>query len=235
MQILGGAVDPGITDTYDLGEPNLRWRKIYAKEFYGGTYYGAVEGDIDGTAARAKRLYYSNAFNTAPNESDNLKYVIATDLNQTNTIVARDNSGNFSANVMTGTATQARYADLAERYEADKVYEPGTVVVFGGSKEVTVTTELGDYRVAGVVSTNPAYLMNVSNETESFLPIALRGKVPVKVVGRVQKGDILITSGVEGCAVSAEDGRQVPAASIIAKALEEKITNDLGVVMAVIV
>jgi hypothetical protein len=136
---------------------------------------------------------------------------------------------------MTGTATQARYADLAERYESDSKYEPGTVVVFGGTKEVTVTSELADYRVAGVVSTNPAYEMNVSPETKDFLPVALRGKVPVKVIGRVKKGDILVTSGVSGYAVSADDAHQVAAAAIVAKAIEEKNTDDLGVVMAVIV
>jgi hypothetical protein len=235
MQVLGGAVDPGLDNTYDLGEPSLRWRRIYGVDFYGGTFHGAVDGDINGIAAKAKKLYFANAFNTAPNESDPLKYVSATDLNETNTIVARDYNGNFAANIIDATATRARYADLAEKYEADSNYEPGTVVVFGGEKEITVTTELGDYRVAGVVSTNPAYIMNVSSETEEFLPIALRGKVPVKVVGRVKKGDVLVTSGVPGHAVSVDDAHQVSAAAIVAKALEDKFTDEAGIVMAVIV
>ena len=229
------AFDPGLDNTYDLGEPTLRWRRIYGVDFYGGTFHGAVDGDSTGTAARAKKLYYANAFNTPPDESNNLKYVSATEDNQTNTIVARDYNGNFAANIMTGTATQARYADLAERYEADAEYEPGTVVVFGGEKEITVTTELADYRVAGVVSTNPAYEMNVSPETEEFLPVALRGKVPVKVVGKVNKGDILVTSGVAGHAVSVDDAGKTPAAAIVAKAIEEKVTDEPGLVMAVIV
>jgi len=229
------AFDPGLDNTYDLGEETLRWRRIYGVDFYGGTFHGAFDGDMSGTALRAKKLYYANAFGTAGNEEDPLKYVSATESNTNNTIIARDNSGNFSANIMTGTATQARYADLAERYESDENYEPGTVVIFGGKKEITVTGELADYRVAGVISTNPAYEMNVSPETKDFLPVALRGKVPVKVIGRVKKGDILVTSGVSGYAVSADDAHQVAAAAIVAKAIEEKNTDDLGVVMAVIV
>ena len=102
-------------------------------------------------------------------------------------------------------------------------------------QQITVTTQLNDFRVAGVISTNPAYEMNVSPETESFLPVALRGKVPVKVVGMVKKGDVLVTSEVAGHAVAVADPSQVPAASIVAKAIEEKVTDGLGVVMAVVI
>ena len=224
MQILGGTVSPGLNDTYDLGAPLLRWRNgyfknLYADDIYGGTFHGTV----DGIANRADFLLYAGGYRSAA------------DANTPLTIMARDASGNFSAGVMTGTATQARYADLAERYESDRKYEPGTVVVFGGEKEITVTDNLADSRVAGVISTNPAYEMNVSPETEEFLPVALRGKVPVKVLGRVQKGDVLVTGGLEGYAVSVEDARQAPAAAIIGKALEDKVTDDPGVIMAVIV
>lgn len=229
------AFNPGLDITYDLGKPSLRWRNIYALNFIGGTFSGEFEGDIDGTALRAKKLYFARAFGTAPNENDPLKYVSATDLNESNTIVARDNSGNFSANIMTGTATQARYADLAERYESDNVYEPGTVVIFGGDKEITITEVNADHRVAGVISTNPAYEMNVSPETEGFLPVALRGKVPVKVIGKVVKGDVLITSSTLGHAVSAGDGSGIPSSAILAKSLENKDDINPGIVMAVIV
>lgn len=229
------AFNPGLDITYDLGKPALRWRNVYALDFWGGTFHGEVEGDIDGTALRAKKLYYSRSFGSAPNENDPLKYVSATDLNETNTIVARDNSGNFAANIMTGTATQARYADLAERYESDSMYEPGTVVIFGGSKEITITNLESDHRVAGVVSTNPAYEMNVSPETEDFLPVALRGKVPVKIIGKVSKGDVLVSSTEPGYAVSAGSGTGVNASAIVAKSLEDRDDIGPGVVMAVIV
>jgi len=224
MQILGGTVSPGLDITYDLGAPLLRWRRGYFKELFADDFFGGTfHGTLNGISNRADLLLYSG------------DYRFATDVGTPLTIMARDGSGNFTANIMTGTATQARYADLAERYESDDIYEPGTVVVFGGSKEITVTDNPGDHRVAGVISTNPAYEMNVSPETEEFLPVALRGKVPVKVVGRVNKGDVLITSGVLGYAVSAESGRQAPAASIVGKALENKVTDEPGVIMAVIV
>ena len=235
VQVLGGAVNPGLNLTYDLGElanptfGDLRWRNIYCGAIYADDFFGGeFHGDVDGIAAKADTLLYARASTTD-------KYRSATDENVTNSIVARDQNGNFAAGTIDAIATRAQYADLAERYESDKVYEPGTVVVFGGTKEITITEELGDHRVAGVVSTNPAYLMNVSNETESYLPIALRGKVPVKVIGRVKKGDILVTSPVAGHATSAEDGHQVSAAAMVAKSIEDKFTDESGVVMAVIV
>jgi len=229
MQVLGGAVDPGLNRTYDLGEDQLRWRNIYAQDIYADTFHGGTFiGSFSGISTKADTLFYARASTTD-------KYRSATDEGDANSIMARNSAGDFTANIMNGTAARAKYADLAEKYEADSNYEPGTVVVFGGEKEVTVTTELGDYRVAGVVSTNPAYLMNVSPETENYLPIALRGKVPVKVVGRVQKGDVLVTSGIVGHAVAVQDAHQVSAAAIVAKAMEEKITDEPGVVMAVIV
>lgn len=116
----------------------------------------------------------------------------ATSANTPSTIVARDPSGNFQANVITATATSARYADLAEKYTADAYYEPGTVVCFGGDKEVTLNKETGSTTVAGVITTNPAYVMNSDLDSEYVACIALQGRVPVKVLGSVRKGDLMI-------------------------------------------
>jgi hypothetical protein len=99
--------------------------------------------------------------------------------------------------VLNATATGARYADLAEIFEADVEYNPGTVVVFGGNKEITVTNLTHDTAVAGVISTNPAYLMN--NEAAG-LPVALTGRVPCLVKGPVSKGTVLVTSDQPGVA-----------------------------------
>jgi len=96
-----------------------------------------------------------------------------------------------------GVSTTARYADLAEIYISDENYPPGTVVVFGGSKEITTTIVAHDTRVAGVISTNPAYLMN--SEVQG-LPVALTGRVPCLVHGPVKKGDVLVTSTTSGTA-----------------------------------
>ena len=119
----------------------------------------------------------------------------ATSANTAGAIVARDASGNFTANIITATATTARYADLAEKYSADADYAPGTVLTFGGSAEVTVSTQYGDARVAGVVSTNPAHLMNTMLESQHTVALALTGRVPTKVTGTVRKGDMMISAG----------------------------------------
>ena len=93
-----------------------------------------------------------------------------------------------------GSKLTATYADLAEYYEADKPYEPGTVVEFGGDKEVTIAED-GTTRVAGVVSTNPAYVMNSQCQGEHIVAIALQGRVPCKIRGTVRKGDMLVSGG----------------------------------------
>ncbi len=146
-----------------------------------------------------------------------------------NTIPARDGSADIFANVFRGVATSAQYADVAEKYESDTPYDPATVVVFGGEKEITVTKARGDTRVAGVISEYPAYIMNSLSEGQA---VALRGKVPVKVVGSVQKGDLLITGELEGHAEVAS-GNFSPNA-VFAKSLENKETTEPGTVWAVI-
>jgi hypothetical protein len=133
-------------------------------------------------------------------------------------------------NRLFATATTALYADLAENYVGDTDYTPGTVVVFGGEKEITVTNEAGDERVAGVISTNPAYLMNSG---EPGLPVALRGKVPVKVIGPVTKGDSLVTSSVAGHAQSVGRDRSYSQA-VFAKALETDSDAGKKTIIAVI-
>jgi hypothetical protein len=105
-----------------------------------------------------------------------------------NTIAARDSSGNISAALFDGTATAARYADLAEKYLPDDDYDSGTVMSIGGEKEITAS-KLGD-RAIGVISANPAFMMN--KELEGGVYVALKGRVPVKVYGAVKKGDRLV-------------------------------------------
>ena len=122
------------------------------------------------------------------------------------------------------TATTAQYADLAELYTSDKEYTAGTIVVHGGSAEVTQSTTKMDHKVAGVVSTKPAYLMN-SEEKGLTVPVALRGKVPVSVIGPVAKGDLIVTSDTPGV------GEAHPGVTncvfVIGKALEDDDTENL--------
>ena len=148
-----------------------------------------------------------------------------------NTLAKRDGSGNLTANVFNGVATSARYADLAEKYESDANYQAGTVVVFGGEKEITVTNQANSPRVAGVISTDPAYMMNSEADGQY---VALRGRVPCKVIGPVKKGDVLITSSRPGFAETSSDPAFVGAACIVGKALGEWDSPSEGVVEIVV-
>ena len=143
--------------------------------------------------------------------------------------VVRDASSNFAANVITATATQAQYADLAEKYEADAVYGPGTVLVFGGEKEVTACDSQGSHAVVGVISTDPAYMMNSEAEGQY---VALTGRVPCKVVGPVAKGDLLVSSEEIG---HAEVNNDAKAGSILGKAIGENPEGNGPAVIEVLV
>ena len=134
-------------------------------------------------------------------------------------------------NTFYGVSVQAQYADLAEKYSADGEYPPGTVVVFGGSQEITVTDAFADVRVAGVISSNPAYLMNA---TASGLPVALRGRVPVQVMGAVSKGDLLVTALQPGFAQSVGQNNSYGAA-VFAKSLVTDGSNGSKIIEAVII
>ena len=135
------------------------------------------------------------------------------------------------ATLFRGTATESYYADLAENYLGDADYEPGTVLVFGGDAEVTVTNTKGDHRAAGVVTTNPAHLMNSELEGDNVTGIALQGRVPCKVIGSVQKGDMLVTSAIPGYAIVDNNPR---VGTVLGKALETKTDDDRGVVEIVV-
>jgi len=139
---------------------------------------------------------------------------------------------NPNTNILQVTASAALYADLAERYEADAIYEPGTVLVIGGSKEVTTTTKYADTRVAGIVSKNPAYMMNSEAGTDETHPyIALKGRVPCKVVGSILKGDLLVTSTRLG---HAEKANGFLSGAIIGKALEDNFEGSAVIEVLVV-
>ena len=139
---------------------------------------------------------------------------------------------NPGTGVVSATATSAFYADLAERYEADAVYEVGTVLVIGGTNEVTVTSIFADTRVAGIVSKNPAYMMNSDAGTDETHPyIALKGRVPCKVLGYIEKGDLIVTSSTPGYGCAA---KSVAAGAVIGKALGTQ-SEGFGVIEVLVV
>lgn len=159
----------------------------------GKIYASSIDGNSDG----ADTLKIANYNGT---ESAYKQAITGTNQNDgplANTIAARDGSGNLTAVEFKGTASAAYYADLAEKYVADQDYETGTVVVVGGAEEVTACS-VGSFAI-GVVSKNPAYMMNSGLVNGTY--IALKGRVPTKVVGAVNKGDRLIAAA-DGCATA---------------------------------
>ena len=129
-----------------------------------------------------------------------------------------------------GTSTSAKYADLAENYASDADYPPGTVLIFGGEKEVTVTATSHDARVAGVVSTNPAYLMN----SEAIgVSVALTGRVPCRVQGPVGKGTVLVASTTPGVAQAIDNQKFIPGC-VLGKALESINTDSIETIEVVV-
>ena len=169
-----------------------------------------------------------------------------TTINHTGNITGPANSGadngvNIGANtnryntiwatVFNGQATEALYADLAENYLGDADYEPGTVVVFGGDAEVTVCSAKGQTSVAGVITTNPAHLMNSALEGDNVVGLALQGRVPCKVIGTVKKGDMLVTSAVPGYAIV---NNSPGVGEVLGKAVGTKDDDGHGVVEVVV-
>jgi len=142
-------------------------------------------------------------------------------------------AGNINGAYFNGVAINALYADLAERFEADAYYEPGTVLTMGGDAEVTIATEELSEDVFGVVSTRAAYLMNSqagSNETHP--PVAVSGRVPVKVVGSIKKGQRLVSAG-RGLARAANKEEITPF-NVIGRALENKADDGEGTIYAIV-
>ena len=135
-----------------------------------------------------------------------------------------------------GTATTAQYADLAEMYHSDAQYEAGTVVKIGGEAEVTQTTSAFDPGVFGIVSSDPAYLMNSAAEG-TVVPVALAGRVPLKVIGPVKKGQRLLSSEEPGVARAPTDyelQEYMDWYRIVGRALEDKTTEGIGLVEVVV-
>jgi hypothetical protein len=160
--------------------------------------------------------------------ADQFAMILTDDTGTTAGNVTIASYANFQCLVMTGTSTAAQYSDLAERYETDQMYTAGTVVCFGGNAEITQSTELYDSKVAGVISTNPAHLMNAQAGTNETHPaVALTGRVPCKVMGTIRKGDLMVTSAMPGVAMSADE--RVPG-TIIGKAIQDYTDGGIGVI-----
>jgi hypothetical protein len=211
---IGANIEPGVDLVSNIGTGSKRYNNIYANNF-------------NGTATQANSLNVAGTYRVAS--------VSTPDNGDPNTIAVRTGAGDLCATIFRGTATAAQFADLAEKYLADQNYEVGTVVAVGGDKEVTAC-QLGD-RAFGAVSANPAYMMNDGLVGGTY--IALKGRVPVKVLGAIKKGDKLIAAG-NGCAGSASEylkGQQVTAKSFpdtFAIALETNTNPSVKLVECII-
>lgn len=204
LQLVGSDLKPGVDNASDIGSTALKFKTVYAYTF-------------NGTATQATSLALGSGYATASAASSVGTIVARTSTDEVisgTTITAGAVKGTY----FVGTATAANYADLAEKYLADAEYEVGTVVCIGGEKEVTAC-QVGT-RAIGAVSAKPAYLMNF--ELENGTAIALKGRVPVKVSGMVNKGQRLV-AGTDGTAQAAFGNT----ADVFAVALET--SDDAGV------
>jgi hypothetical protein len=161
----------------------------------------SAAGNITGSG-HVGTIYTNSIINTGANGTGNI------------------GSSSLYFNTVFAKATSAQYADLAEMYHGDESYMPGTVVEFGGPREITITTELSSTRIAGVVSTNPSYLMNSGLTALNAVPVALTGRVPCQVVGPVRKGDRLVSSMLPGVAQVLDEETYRPGC-MIGKSLED--------------
>ena len=247
MTLVGLDILPGATGTSNIGSSSYKYNIVYANSFsgtatqsdtlsVGGVYRSAATSNTANTIAardasgdltanqfigNASTATSATSATTATNANSLLvgaTYRAAATTASANTVAARDASGDIYAVVFRGQATSAQYADLAEKYLADADYEIGTVLVVGGDKEVTASN--WGQRAIGVVSGNPAYIMN--SDLDGGTLVALKGRVPVKVVGIIRKGDRLVASNNGSAVMGASHSSDVFAISL-------ETNNDTGV------
>jgi hypothetical protein len=192
-----------------------------------GTYVGLSSQRINQDASNV--IVTSSYVNVAINGSNIVSVKSDAFIPTTSNVTTLGSLTNWWSKSFTVAAT-AQYADLAENYTSDSDYAPGTVLVFGGEAEVTQSTASHDTRIAGVVSTNPAYLMNGA---ESGIPVALQGRVPCQVLGPVAKGDRLVASQHPGIAQRLNKELYEPGC-IIGKALQAIETTTISTIEVVV-
>lgn len=178
----------------------------------------AITGDILGATTDNLQEGTTNLYHT-PAKVQNVLTNMTTGLFPSVDNTYDIGSNSFQWRTIYGHTVEATYADLAERYESDAEYEPGTVVIFGGDKEITTTNVEADYKIAGVISTDPGLKMNSNAGEDNTHPyVALKGRVPCKIIGPVSKGDLIVTSTTPGYGKSvggADMGRSVFAKSLV--------------------
>jgi hypothetical protein len=246
LQVLGGVGVRGNLNVGSLAIPGALHTIVGNVDVSGaGTEYFNIAGNILAVQGSFGSINSTGLINTAGNilATGGVLNSLTVNGNVTVTSAYLMPSANAASSIGTSASrwnfvyavdgefltVNATYADLAEKYIADAAYAPGTVLMFGGDKEVTECVHDMCSRVAGVVSTNPAYLMNSGLEGEHTVKLALTGRVPTRVHGPIRKGDMIVSAG-DGHA-RAENLPQV--GTIIGKALED-FDGDSGVIEVVV-
>jgi len=236
LPLSGGTMtgDILVSGTVNFGSSGNRVSTVFAT-----TFNGALTGNADtatsatsASTASVATAVTASANNTA-NETVYVTFVDGTTGTQgieTDTGLTYNPSTNtLSTSIFSGTASAAEYADLAENFRPDTSYAPGTIVALGGVEEITAVNEELSSNVFGVVSTRPAYLMNSSQQGGA--PVAVAGRVPVRVIGMVNKGDRLVSAG-NGMARAAQEDESINAFNVIGRAIQTKTTMEEGTVEA---
>ena len=205
-------VNPSANVTYTLGNVTNRWSNVISQTSFTGNLFSA---NVDTTRANVADIYIGNSvFPTAGN-------------------VVNLGSNGMRFNTIYGVSLQAQYADLAERFASDSAYPAGTVVALGGVEEITAASDALSEDVFGVISTRAAYLMNSSAGSDAtHPPVAVNGRVPVRVVGKIKKGDRLVAAG-NGLAKSGSKSEITPW-NVIGRSLENKQDDGVGTVEAIV-
>ena len=189
-----------------------------ANALVAGTVYTAAQPNITSTGTLTS-LAVTGLVNAGSVQTP----ILTTGANTT----AGSITGNWT--LTTGSRLESTYADLAEYYKGEEAYEVGTVVCFGGSEEVHVSSEKCSRRVAGIVSTNPAYIMN---QGCSGIPVAvaLQGRVPCKVTGKCEKGDIMVHDGQGGATAWYHVATIMHPGVVLGKAIQDKSESELSII-----
>jgi hypothetical protein len=216
-------VNPTSDNVSVIGSGTTRYANVHSVSFTGTNFYGTFYGSV-----------------ISPGASTTAGTLTVNTLNNVTAIANGGNSGfgNIGTaarpfNTLFAKATSAQYADLAERFEADAPLLPGTVVELGGLKEITQAVQELSEEVFGVISTLPGFLLNgVAGTDETHPPVAVNGRVPVRVIGTCKKGDRLVSAG-SGLARAAHK-HELTAFNVIGRALHDKTTSNEDLVEAIV-
>jgi hypothetical protein len=207
---------PGNDALISLGQANARWSTVFTSAINAGA--SSSQGNIIGNWVLEGNSKIDTSLGTLQ----------ATFLTTGGVEAAGNIEGDW--NLTAGSRLTATFADIAEKYKSDDDYDPGTVVEFGGSSEVTICRSESSTKVAGVVTTNPAQILN-SELTES-VAIALVGRIPCRVVGNIKKGDLLVSSDVPGAAIANNNPKP---GTLIGKAMEDYNSFKVGKIEIMVV